>query len=284
MADKNPMPWTGYTLIYSNKLKRLSFETELECQRVRIILHDPLLAAVSVTEKSLPRVGCYQNHGVYTKGTSQPKRGEKWLLKRIDSREHASVLFIPHNLKLKPMFQVGADLLARSLFLLLQVAKENGLTRTVRCQSAEQPLPIPKSSSNPADDQHTLIGMLGQLTHEFQSPVVPEDIRAFVSSWAGLLSELRSRKRSTPDPSPDLLVDRFALPAERCDHQPETTSPEARYLAATFAPYWFVQRGLLDVIEHLAGITDSIAHHPNEWLLTALPLDSNASDNPFSAT
>jgi hypothetical protein len=255
----------------------MKYEVSEQCLRTKILLDTPMLAAVTVIKQTLPDGPNFFNHRTYTEWTRQPKCGERRLLKQIDPSEHASVRFIRHNLKLKQKLTVGAELLSRSLLLMLQVARDQGVTRSARSQPEEY-------SSGAEGELGRLHRAMDQVSGEFSSSNLPDDMWTFISNWADLLCGLTHSKRGATDPSPESLVETFALSKETCNRQPVASTQEVRRLAAFLAPEQFAQRGLIDVIDHLAGITDSIAHHPNEWLPAAFPPDPNASDDSFCAT
>ena len=234
------------------------------------MLDSPLLAAVTVIEQFLPGESHFFNHRVHTEWTRKPKCGEQSLLQKIDPSERASLRFVRHNLKLKQLLTVGAELLSRSLMLMLQVARDKGVTCSARSQPEE-------CHSGDTDELGRLHRAMDRVSGEFSAPNLPEDLWTFTSNWAGLFSELTRAKRGATAPSPESLVERFALSEETCNRQPVAVTHEVRRLAAFLAPEQFLQLGLIDVIDHLAGITESIAKHPKEWMPTSVPADLDDS-------
>ena len=241
----------------------MKYEISEQCLRTKILLDAPMLAAVTVIEQTLPDGPNFFNHRTYTEWTRKPKCGERRLLKQIDPSEHASVRFIRHNLKLKQKLTVGAELLSRSLLLMLQVARDQGVTRSAQSQPEQY-------SPGAEGDLGRLLRAMDQVSGEFSSSNLPDDMWTFISSWADLLRGLTRSKRGATAPSPESLVETFALSKETCNRQPVAAAHEVRRLAAFLAPEQFVILGLIDVIDHLAGITESIAQHPKEWQPTLL--------------
>ena len=190
----------------------MKFDTREECLRTKILLDSPLLAAVSVIDQSPPCGRHYFNHLVYTKWTRKPKSGEQSLLKEIDLSKHASVRFIRHNLKLKQLLRVGAELLSRSLILMLQVARDEGVTRSAG------PQPEGCHSGN-GDELRRLHRAMDRVSGEFSSSNLPEDLWNFASNWAALFDDLAHSKRGATVPTPDSLVENFALNQETCNRQ-----------------------------------------------------------------
>lgn len=260
-------------LLRANHINVMKFETDIEYIRAKILLHSPTLAAVTVVEQSPLGTRPYYNHFIYTRPSSQPKRGEQWLLKRIDQKEHAGVQFVRPNLKLKELLAIGAGILCRSLILLLRTASDRRVICPSGTQHFDQTLGTEKSSTACEGEPGRLLRLADQIGRNFASPILPEDVSIFLSNWAGLLNDLTRRKRGASTPSEQLLVDKFALHTGTCNYQPDASSKHVRGLVAHLDAYQFVQRGLLDVVEHLAGITDSIATQPQEWMPVSLPSD-----------
>jgi hypothetical protein len=243
-------------IISSANTMKGSHYTNAEMLRLEIDLALPVIAAVTPVVVTLPNGQNLSRQLVITAHAEQPEKARRDLLQSIQPDKHSRTMFINPDDALQELVTAGATILRRSLERLLRVTTDQpGKMIDIVC-NADAEWQHQKDYGRPHTYLDALLGALFLAGLQADVETFPSDLGNFVLGWVAL--EHRLTEDPADEPSARALVDAFALPANRCGHQPYADEESLRLLAALNAKA-FVQRGLIDAVGHLSDAVEIVA-------------------------